>query len=80
MEEPKTALRVQEFVEPTPEFLEPRAAIPVEEAAEKEDDDTPNIKEVKNDKNMSIQNVAAMLQAEREKEDEKNNPNPQLKK
>ena len=52
---------------------------PIMERPEKtmqEEGEERQFREVKKEKNMSIQNVAASLQAEREKEDEKIHPNP----
>lgn len=43
---------------------------------DRSEDEERQIKQVKKDKTMSIQNMAATLQAEREKEDEKIHPNP----
>ena len=75
IEEPKKAVVTQSVTteqEPS-ELIEPKAAMHVEQ-----DSDVSSLKQIKNDKNLNIHNVAAMLQAEREREDEKNNP--QLKK
>lgn len=80
LEQPTTAaVTASEPVKAPEDTVRRMDSSPIMDRPEKtmpEENDERQFREVKKEKNVSIQNLAASLQAEREKEDEKIHPNP----